>query len=198
MLAFLRTAGIDVDGIALEGEEDPDADGSPASSGGGRRPRSSRMPKARFAHRLDGGTLQQMEWAREADGARELFAYAAPVLRALREGSVLVVDELRSHLHPLLVRFLTELFQSPETGFSKAQLVFTTHDTPLLNQRLFRRDQIWFCERKKRSTQLLCLTDFSPRKDEENFKRRYLSGRYGALPYVRSLGELHDILDAGR
>ena len=198
VLAFLKTAGIDVDDIALEGGEDPDADGSPAFPGGGRWPRSSGMPKARFAYRLDGGTLQQLEWAREADGARELFAYAAPVLRALREGSVLVVDELRSHLHPLLVRFLAELFQSPETGFSKAQLVFTTHDTSLLNRRLFRRDQIWFCERKKRSTQLLRLTDFSPRKDEENFERRYLSGRYGALPYVRSLGALHDILDAGR
>lgn len=194
VLAFLKTAGIDVDGIALEGGEGLDADGLPAPSGGGCRPRSSGMPKARFAYRLDGGTLQQLEWAREAAGARELFAYAVPVMQALREGSVLVVDELHNHLHPQLVRFLVELFQSPKTGFSKAQLVFTTHDTSLLNRRLFRRDQIWFCERKKRSTQLQCLTDFSPRKDEENIERRYLSGRYGALPYVRSLGELHDIL----
>ena len=199
VLAFLKTAGIDVDEIVLEdGEDDPDADGLPASPGGGRRPWPSRVPRARFAYRLDDGTLRQLDWAREADGAREWFAYAAPVLRALREGSVLVVDEPRGHLHPLLVRLLVELFQSPETGSAKAQLVFTTHDTSLLSRRLFRRDQIWFCERKGRAVQLLRLTDFSPRKDEENFERRYLSGRYGALPYVRGMGELHDVLDAGR
>ena len=197
-LAFLRTAGIDVDEIVLEDGEDPDADESPAFPGDGRRPWPSRVPRARFAYRLDDGTLRQLDWAREADGAREWFAYAAPVLQALREGSVLVVDELRGHLHPLLIRLLVELFQSPETGSAKAQLVFATHDTSLLNRRLFRRDQIWFCERKGRATQLRCLTDYSPRKDEENFERRYLSGRYGALPYVRSLGELHDVLDAGR
>ena len=194
VLTFLKTAGIDVDDIATENGEDWDADDLPESPEGWRQLPILRIPKVRFAYRLDDETLQQLEWAHESNGTRELFAYAAPVMQALREGSVLVVDELHNYLHPQLVRLLVKLFQSPETEFSKAQLVFTTHDTSLLNRRLFRRDQIWFCERKKRSTQLLRLTDFSPRKDEENFERKYLSGRYGALPYVRSLGELHDVL----
>ncbi len=67
-----------------------------------------------------------------------------------------------------------------------AQLVFTTHETSILNQDVFRRDQIWFCEKNKfQGTELFPLTDFSPRLNRENLEVAYLSGRYGALPYVR-------------
>ena len=194
VLAFLKMAGIDVDDIAVENEEDRDAGEVPESPGNERRLRAPRIPEVRFAYRLDGETLQQLEWADESEGTRRLFAYAVPVMETLRKGAVLVVDELHNHLHPQLVRFLVELFHSPDIGMVNAQLVFTTHDTSILNQQLFRRDQIWFCERKKRSTRLFRLTDFSPRKGEENLERRYLSGRYGALPYVRSMGEMRDVL----
>ena len=196
VLSFLRTADIDVDDIVVEKEEEKDEDVSLKASKRKRKLKWFRM-NMYFLYRLQDGSMQSLEWGSESDGTRELFAYAASVIETLRNGSVLVVDELHNHLHPQLVRFLVELFHSLEVDTQNPQLVFTTHDTSVLDQQLLRRDQVWFCERKERSTQLLRLTDYSPRKGEENFRRRYLSGRYGALPYVKSMGELHDILDAG-
>ena len=196
VLSFLKTADIDVDDIVWEKEEQKDEEILPKDS---KRPRKIKRFKVDvyFSYRLQDGSTQSLEWESESDGTRKLFAYAAFVMQTLRNGAVLVVDELHNHLHPQLVRFLVELFHSPETDAENPQLVFTTHDTSVLDPQLLRRDQIWFCERKERSTQLLRLTDYSPRKDEENFERRYMSGRYGALPYVKSMGELHDVLDAG-
>ena len=120
----------------------------------------------------------------ESDGTRRLFAFAGPWLEALDEGRVLIVDEINSSLHPLVVRFLIKLIYDPEVNKKNAQLVFTTHDTSLLDNELFRRDQVWFVEKdKNNSTQLYPLLDFSPRKHEA-FSRGYLQGRYGALPYI--------------
>ena len=192
VLSFLKTADIDVDDIVVEEEKEQVEE--PQDARDRHRRRRFKLPPVHFAYQLKDQSMQSLEWEAESDGTRKLFAYAAPVMETLREGSVLVVDELHSHLHPQLVKFLVELFHSPEIDTANAQLVFTTHDTSILDKQLFRRDQIWFCERRKRATQLLRLTEFSPRKGEENFERRYLSGRYGALPYVRSMGELHDVL----
>ena len=101
---------------------------------------------------------------------------------------MLVVDELHDNLHPVIVEFLVKLFNNPETNPRNAQLVLTTHDTSILDQDVFRRDQVWFCEKdESRSTVLFPLTDFRPRKKVENLERKYLSGRYGALPYVRKI-----------
>lgn len=103
----------------------------------------------------------------------------------LENGYVLFIDELHDNLHPRLVRFLVELFHNPETNPKNAQLVFTTHETSILSQDVFRRDQIWFCEKDKtQATEIYPLTDFSPRKGRENLELAYLSGRYGALPFM--------------
>ena len=67
------------------------------------------------------------------------------------------------------------------------KLIFTTHETSILSQEIFRRDQIWFCEKdNSQATTLYPLTDFSPRKEKENIELGYLSGRYGALPFVQA------------
>lgn len=195
VLALLKTADIDVDDIAVKKAEEKDEDSSPKDVDEQHGIKRFKM-SVDFLYRLKDGSMQPLEWGAESDGTRQLFAYAAPVMQTLRKGSVLVVDELHNHLHPKLARFLVELFHAPEIGADHPQLVFTTHDTSVLDPQLLRRDQVWFCERKERATQLLRLTDYSPRKGEENFGRRYLSGRYGALPHVKSMGELHDILDA--
>lgn len=120
----------------------------------------------------------------ESEGTYRLFAYAGHWFEALDKGYTLVVDELDNSLHPLLVRFLVKLICDPEINKNNAQLIFSTHDTSLLDNELFRRDQIWFVEKDKaNSTQLYSLLDFSPRKHEA-LERGYLQGRYGALPYI--------------
>jgi AAA15 family ATPase/GTPase len=123
-----------------------------------------------------------LDFEEESHGTQKFFAYAGYWIDALENGTVLVVDELDNNLHPLVVRFLINLIYESEKN--KPQLVFTTHDTSLLDSNIFRRDQIWFVEKDKHNTtQLYPLLDFSPRKDEA-IGRGYLQGRYGALPYI--------------
>jgi len=120
----------------------------------------------------------------ESDGTQRLFSQAGGWLKALREGLVLFVDELDLHLHPNIVRYLIELFHSPKTNLKNAQLIFTTHDTSLLDSDLFRRDQVWFVQKdEQQGSRLYSLLDFKPRKGEA-IGKGYLQGRYGALPFI--------------
>lgn len=124
----------------------------------------------------------------ESDGTQKFFAFAGPWLDSLKNGYVLLIDELHDNLHPKMVQFLVSLFHNSETNPHNAQLIFTTHETSILNQEVFRRDQIWFCEKDSdQATKIFPLTDFNPRKGRENLEANYLAGRYGALPYLRSL-----------
>ena len=139
-------------------------------------------------HQDSTGKPIAFDFEEESYGTQKLFSFAGPWLDTLKNGYVLFIDELHDNLHPKLVQFLVELFHSDETNPKNAQLVFTTHETSILNQEVFRRDQVWFCEKSDhRSTTLFPLTDFSPRKGRENLEMTYLAGRYGALPYVRKL-----------
>ncbi len=122
----------------------------------------------------------------ESGGTRKFFYFAGFWIDTLENGSVIVIDELHNNLHPALVKFLIQLFHDDKTNPHNAQLVFTTHETGLLNQKLMRRDQIWFCEKNKNSeTTVYPLSDFRPRKGRENLEMGYLSGVYGALPYLQ-------------
>ena len=135
-------------------------------------------------HDSDGESIE-FDLEDESDGTRKVFALAGPFLDSLERGHILFIDELHDHLHPELVKFLVGLFNDKETNPGNAQLIFTTHETHILNQNILRRDQIWFCEKDKtRATQVFPLTDFRPRKMRENLEAAYLSGRYGAVPYI--------------
>lgn len=135
-----------------------------------------------FEHSTPKGSAK-FELHDESEGTQRLYGLIAPVLDCLRDGHVLVVDELDSSLHTLLVRRLITMFQTPELNPNGAQLIFSTHDTSLLDHTLFRRDQIWFTEKDAdQATCLYPLTDFSPRK-QEAWERGYLAGRYGAVPF---------------
>ncbi|MHB8744699.1 MAG: AAA family ATPase [Sulfuricaulis sp.] len=142
------------------------------------------MPQ--FRHETKQGSAI-FEFADESLGTQRLFALAGPVLDILKTGRILIVDELDSSLHPLLVRRLVGLFHNPKINTANAQLIFTTHDTTLFDPNLLRRDQIWFVEKNhEQATTLYPFTDFSPRK-KEAWERGYLMGRYGALPFFRDL-----------
>lgn len=132
----------------------------------------------------------------QSAGTVTLLSIAARLVRVLRLGSLLCIDELEASLHPMLALELVRLFNDPEQNPHGAQLVFTTHDTNLLGNVVaeppLRRDQIWFTEKDQcGATHLYPLTDFHPRA-EENLERGYLQGRYGAIPF---LGRLAPPLD---
>lgn len=135
----------------------------------------------------DNGKAVPLGFKEESAGTRKLFALAGPWLDVLENGFVLFVDELDTSLHPHLVRFLLNMFHNPEANRHNAQLIFTTHDTTILDQRLMRRDQVWFIEKDaENTTRLYPLSDYKPRKGEA-LQKGYLYGRYGALPFPGEL-----------
>ncbi len=146
------------------------------------------VTKLNMVHKDSAGNFVSFDFNEESDGTQKLFSFAGPWLDTLKNGYVLFIDELHDNLHPKLVQFLVQLFHSNETNPNNAQLVFTTHDTSILNQNVFRRDQIWFCDKEDdQATTIFPMTDFSPRKGRENLELSYLSGRFGALPYIHKL-----------
>lgn len=129
------------------------------------------------------GTEPLNFFSEESDGTQQMFALSAPVIDTLENGKVLFIDELEASLHPLLCQYLVLLFNSKIKNPNNAQLIFTTHNTSLLNEELLRRDEIYFTEKNATgATELFSLASISERK-HLNFAKRYLEGRYGALPY---------------
>lgn len=142
---------------------------------------------AGLSHVPENGQAAEFDLDEESRGTQKMLALAGPWLDILDKGGIIVIDELHNSLHPDLVRFLIQRFHGSPGNQGTAQLIFSTHDTSVLNQEVFRRDQIWFCERDRNlATSLVPLSDFKPRKELENLERAYLSGRYGAVPYIRS------------
>lgn len=128
----------------------------------------------------------------ESEGTQKLFALAGPIITTLKRGEILFVDELDASLHPLISQAIVELFNSNETNPNNAQLVFMTHDTNLLSNKLFRRDQIWFMEKDRYgATDLYSLAEYKVRNDA-SFESDYIKGRYGAIPYIGKLSYLAD------
>lgn len=121
----------------------------------------------------------------ESTGVRKLFGMLCPLIDIMVNGKVLVCDELESSLHEALVFELVKKFVKVQSK-KCAQLIFTTHETGLLNLDLFRRDQIWFTEIKAsdRATDLFSLAEIKNVRKKENFGKGYIAGKYGAIPML--------------
>jgi AAA15 family ATPase/GTPase len=142
------------------------------------------IDEMKFHHKTEQGQAV-FDLMDESSGTRNLFSFIGPVLDILKKGLILVVDELDNSLHTLILREVVRLFHTVETNTGNAQLIFTTHDTSLLDAHgLFRRDQIWLVEKNKnQASALIALSEFSPRKNEA-LEQGYLMGRYGGVPFI--------------
>ncbi len=139
----------------------------------------------------------------ESAGTLALFGLSAHIYHAIKKGKVLVVDELASQLHPLLTCAIIEAFhqarcKSGETGSrtlsSQAQLIFVSHDTSILKNQLFRRDQIWFAQKNEYgATDLYSLEEYRIRNDA-SFSKDYIMGKYGAVPFIGDIDSLFSSL----
>ncbi len=138
--------------------------------------------EVRTRHRTESGDSVYFDLREESEGTRKTLTLLGPLFDVMDTGGVLFIDELESSLHPEITRLLIRLFNSKKN--SQAQLIFTTHDTNLLDNELFRRDQIYFCTKEpNRHTELASLLDFDIRQ-EIDFERAYLTGRVGGVPIV--------------
>lgn len=146
------------------------------------------LMETQFGHLDENGGIKYLDFSEESSGTQKYYSFIGPWFYSLRNGLTLFVDELNENLHPLLVRFLVKLFNNPHTNTSGAQLIFSTHETAILSQDVFRRDQVWFSEKSTKGySKLYSLSEFKVRKGVENIEKNYLSGKYGALPYFKDI-----------
>lgn len=190
LLQFVRAADLGIDDLSLQRTT-----GAPTMLAGGNivsepqppGPVATLVRVTSYHKATDSKEQIAMDLGDESAGTLRLFNSAGAWLNVLKNGEVILYDELDTSLHPLMTRFLIGLFHGTATNPNNAQLVFTTHDTSLLDREVFRRDQVWFIEKdRKGASRLYPLSDFRPRKDE-NLERGYLRGRYGALPFIGEL-----------
>jgi uncharacterized protein len=190
ILSFLKAADFDIHDIQIE-KSKFDTESIPETVPASMKNEIIKSMKdkditdIKTIHKTASGQLIPLDFDEESDGTQKFFTFIGPWIDSLKNGYILVIDELHDTLHPKMVKYLVGLFNSPKTNPKNAQLIFTTHETSILNQDVFRRDQIWFCEKNEnQETSLYPLTDFSPRKSRENIELGYLSGRYGAIPFT--------------
>jgi hypothetical protein len=145
-------------------------------------------------HRAADGSDVTLDFVGEESlGTHSWFAFLGPMLAVLDAGTVLLVDELDSSLHPTLAAEVVRLFQDPKSNPRGAQLLFTTHDATLLGSAVLDRplalEQVWITSKKSSGeTELYPLAEAGPDVDED-LERGYLRGRYGGTPRV-SVGEI--------
>ncbi|PWQ92408.1 AAA family ATPase [Leucothrix pacifica] len=125
----------------------------------------------------------------ESLGTQALISLLVSVFWVLKHGGVFVVDEIESSLHTKLSLKVVELFNSKVTNPNGAQLIFTTHETQLLNYNGIRRDEVWLTEKSlDGSTKVAPLSDYSIDK-RSNLRNGYLDGRFGAIPFLSLLDD---------
>lgn len=137
-----------------------------------------------FIRTDDAGEPVRFKLTEESQGTQGLFNFAGPWIDVISNDLVLLVDELDSSLHPLIVHHLVDILH--KSG-CKAQIIFTTHDTTILSQKILRRDQVWLLKKNKYNSSVLYpLSDYKIR-DGEAIEKGYLSGRYGAVPFIKDM-----------
>ena len=124
----------------------------------------------------------------ESDGTRRLMTLAPAIERTLTNGGVLVVDELDREMHLMLVEYVVGRYQEKSSNQNNAQIIFTTHETALLNQEILRRDQIYFVDKNRDdgASSLYSLVEFNVRNDM-NILKAYLLGKFGAVPEIEEV-----------
>lgn len=144
-------------------------------------------------HTLENGTYHEIPFEEESSGTRKLFSCLAEIMECLREGNLIIADELDAKLHPKLLRYIIELFTDPISNKKGAQLLLTSHDVTTMISEVFRRDEIWFCAlNPDNASKLYSLIAFrkengKPPRNDEVYGKRYLEGHYGAEPYIRRI-----------
>jgi len=176
-----------------------------------RSKQGNKQPEAQTVHRVFDDQGQQVSSRtfnldqHESEGTKKLFGLAGSLVPALEQGLVVIVDELDARLHPLVTCAIINLFNNPETNPKNAQLIFTTHDTNLLQNTMFRRDQIWFIEKDRfGASHLYSLVEFKVSSGESSgkvrndasFEKDYIQGRYGAIPFIGDLSQVLGHSDA--
>lgn len=170
ILSLLNDMGIDVDDYRFDEKE-----------------------KQLYLKRHIGGKEYELPFNHESDGTKKLIAALPVLLIALKEGRLVIIDELDAKLHPKLLRYMISMFKNHKINENGAQLLFTSHDMATMKNTVFRRDEIWFAAlNENHSSEIYSLYEIR-REDNERvnstaaFDKQYMEGRYGADPYLQNI-----------
>ena len=173
---FLKAVDVHVDGFRVEVDDE-------------------RHQHRVYVKHVVGGAEYELRFSEESAGTQKLMGLASVLLSALENGGTVIVDELDAKLHPKLLRYVILLFKNPEVNKGGAQLIFTSQDVSTMRNDVFRRDEIWFAARDEgEASQLWSLSDLHEPNGNlvsknAAFDKQYLSGRYGADPYLTRIEE---------
>lgn len=183
---FLKAIDVGIDGIRVEELKDTiDENSKP-------------IFKVYSRHKtIDNETYVEIPFSEESGGTNKMFCLYYFLVNCLKTGNTLFVDELDAKLHPLLLRYIINLFHNPDINKNNAQLVFTTHADFTLTKETFRRDQIWFTEKDYDGiSNLYSLAEYKidnkKVRNDATYNKDYLSGRYGAIPLLQDFNLLED------
>ncbi len=146
----------------------------------------------------DGSSIVEIPFTEESGGTQKMFCLFHFIYETIKEGSTIFIDELDAKLHPLLLRYVINMFHNPEINKNNAQLIYTTHDMYTLTRDIFRRDQIWFSEKDSSGvSKLYSLAEFKLEgnkkvRNDASYSKDYISGRYGAVPLLKEFKILGD------
>ena len=182
LLKFIKTFDSGIEGIKTT----PDSIEAVKSNNG--------IIDIKVIHKGEKGEVKALPFYLESNGTRKMFHLFDFFMDALKNGMVLFVDELDAKLHPLLTRYIINLFHNSDTNKGNGQLIYSTHDTVNLNKETFRRDEIWFAEKDKDGiSEIYALSDYILEDDKNagkkvrndaTYNKDYLTGRYGAIPVL--------------
>lgn len=173
---FMKAIDVGIEGINIKKSEDDE----------------KTRYKVYSLHKVMGtDELQALPFREESSGTQKMFALYRFIIDALRNGTVLFIDELDAKIHPLLLRYIINMFHNSEINKTNAQLIYTTHDIYTLTKETFRRDEVWLAEKNIDGvSKLYALVEYKMednkkvRKDA-SYNKEYLNGRYGAIPLLK-------------
>lgn len=147
------------------------------------RMEDSREPEITTLVLKHGKSIFDFDFHEESDGTKRLFDLV-DMLMGKKEDVVFIVDELERSLHPKLTEHFLKLFMQAHAT-DRVQLVFTTHEDTIMDQEIFRRDEIWFVERNNMNASKIYSLDRFKERYDKKLSKAYLEGRYGAIPIFK-------------
>ena len=140
-------------------------------------------------HKMADGSTFSAPVSIESDGTSRLIEYMPLFYAVTRAGGVYIVDEIERSVHPIMIKDIVRKISESESAVG--QLIFTTHESGLLDQDIFRPDEIWFAQKdSEQATKLYPLSDYNIHRTA-NIENGYLAGRYGGIPFLSNLKDLH-------
>jgi AAA15 family ATPase/GTPase len=145
--------------------------------------------KQKTVHHDDKGNEVIFEEDEESDGSIRLLDFIPMLIDLKHYDDVFLIDEIDRSLHPMLSQKLLECYFSILSDEKNTQLIFTTHESNLLDLKTIRADEVWFIEKDKEgASHLTSLAEYKPRED---VRKGYLQGRYGAIPFFAPVKSLN-------